>query len=225
MSGTILFGIVYFFLVLFQCTPISEFWVNHPASGKCIAKGPTLGLTYSLAAVNAMADWVLGILPFFIVRGMNMDFKTKMSVIAILAFAAVGSTGTIVRMFYLHTLLDGPDFLYATTDVAIWSTVEPGIGITAASIATLRPLVRAMLVKSGYSSSARASQGDHPFAIASPLRKVRRGYNHTLELSDLVTTHHEGTISHAAGNQNSAGDSNSTGVTTTMTTMAHDGKP
>lgn len=37
------------------------------------------------------------------------------------------------------------DFLYATTDVAIWSCSETGLGITAASCATLRPLFRKWL--------------------------------------------------------------------------------
>ena len=50
-----------------------------------------------------------------------MKLKTKMLVGGILMFAAIGSTGTIVRMFYLHTLMEGPDFLWATTDVAIVS--------------------------------------------------------------------------------------------------------
>ncbi|KAL6708785.1 hypothetical protein ACN47E_002481 [Coniothyrium glycines] len=196
MSGTILFSIVYFFLVLGQCTPISEFWDNHPASDKCIAKGPTLGITYSLAAVNAIADWCLGTLPFFMVRGMNMDFRTKMSVIGILGFAAIGSTGTVVRMFYLHTLLDGPDFLWATTDVAIWSTVEPGIGITAASLATLRPLMRIWFARSSrLASSEQSSRKDIAFARRSRQRGGARGYSHDLALSDLMTTHHEGTIS------------------------------
>lgn len=34
------------------------------------------------------------------------------------------------------------DFLYSTMDVAIWSTVEVGIGIVASAAATLRPLFR-----------------------------------------------------------------------------------
>ena len=40
-------------------------------------------------------------------------------------------------------MADTGDFLYSTMDVAIWSTVEPGIGITASAAATLRPLFRA----------------------------------------------------------------------------------
>ena len=38
--------------------------------------------------------------------------------------------------------MDKDDFLYSTSDVAIWSTVETGLAITAAGVATLRPLLR-----------------------------------------------------------------------------------
>jgi hypothetical protein len=68
---------------------VSEFWNNHPASEKCIPKGPTLGITYALAALNAIADWALGLLPFFIVWGLEMKKKTKFLVAGILAFAAM----------------------------------------------------------------------------------------------------------------------------------------
>jgi hypothetical protein len=34
------------------------------------------------------------------------------------------------------------EFLYTSTYIALWSTVEVGIGISAASLATLRPLVQ-----------------------------------------------------------------------------------
>lgn len=37
---------------------------------------------------------------------------------------------------------DVNEFLYATVDVAIWSTCETGLGIAASSAATLRPLFR-----------------------------------------------------------------------------------
>lgn len=36
---------------------------------------------------------------------------------------------------------DTSDFLYSVTDVAVWSTAETGIGISASCIATLRPLL------------------------------------------------------------------------------------
>lgn len=46
----------------------------------------------------------------------------------------------------LSMLIHGPDVVI---DVSIWSTVEPGIGITAASIATLRPLVQTVMWRLG----------------------------------------------------------------------------
>lgn len=69
------------------------------------------------------------------------------------------SSATIVRFPYLNSLTDIDDFLYATSDVAIWSSVETGIGITAAAVATLRPLLRTFFGSSssapGHGTSAR----------------------------------------------------------------------
>jgi hypothetical protein len=149
-----------------------------------------------VAAVNAAADWAFGTLPFFIVWDLKMKLKTKLLVVGILAFAAIGSTGTVVRMFYLHTLMDGPDFLYATTDVALWSTVEPGIGITAGSIACLRPLFRIWLWRLGLAGPPREHRSRTYYRYNSSQRpKDRRGYRRSLSPSDLVPTEVVGTTS------------------------------
>jgi hypothetical protein len=125
-----------------------------------------------------------------------MKLKTKVLVAGILAFAAIGSTGTVVRMFYLHTLMDGPDFLYATTDVALWSTVEPGIGITAGSIACLRPLFRIWLWRLGLAGPPREHRSRTSYRYNSSQRhKDRRGYRRSLSPSDLVPTEVVGTTS------------------------------
>ena len=191
MAGTVLFGTVYFFLVMLQCIPISEFWLNHPASIKCIPEGPTTGITYALSAVNAFADWSFGILPFFIVWELQMNIRTKMLVAGILAFAAIGSTATVVRMQYIHSLTNGPDFLFATKNVAIWSTVEPGVGITAGSMATLRPLLQTILWRLGLASvpaSARARTPSHPSRSRSKSAQKQHKSPSWLGLSDLVPT-------------------------------------
>ncbi|KAF2110656.1 hypothetical protein BDV96DRAFT_615180 [Lophiotrema nucula] len=202
MVGTVLFGATYFLLVLLQCIPVSEFWKNHPASSKCIPKAPTLGITYALAAVNASADWVFGTLPFFIVWDLQMNLKTKLLVAGILTFAAIGSTGTVVRMKYIHTLTNGPDFLWATTDVAIWSTVEPGIGITATSMATLRPLLQTCLWRMGppaAPSSARPRTSER--SSRSRRRQKRDGYRREFGLADLVPTQEGSTSTTVSGPQ------------------------
>ncbi|CAN9185123.1 unnamed protein product [Alternaria alternata] len=182
------------FYVIANC--LLKFAIGYFYLRVAIERGPTLGITYALAAVNALADWGFGLLPFFIVWGLEMRPKTKVLVASILAFAAIGSTGTVIRMAYIHTLVEGPDFLYATTDVALWSTIEPGIGITAGSIATFRPLVRHCLWKLGLGEAPRHERGRSYYpSVIGQKRKNRRGYRRSLSPSDLVPTEHGGMTS------------------------------
>ena len=63
---------------------------------------------------------------------------------------------TIIRVPYIKVLGLTQDFLFATTDVAIWSTVEPGLGIVAAGAVALRPLFRTF-----YAMSTRNKTSAH----------------------------------------------------------------
>ncbi|KAK1586145.1 uncharacterized protein LY79DRAFT_240866 [Colletotrichum navitas] len=141
MLGTILFGTAFFFLVMFQCTPIPTFWEQSPrVPDKCLSNSVVFITTYTASIINCLADWAFAILPLFILWSLSLPKWTRILAVAILCFAAIGPVATIIQSVYIPTLLDGDDFLWSTTDLALWSTVEPGIGITAASIATLRPL-------------------------------------------------------------------------------------
>lgn len=64
------------------------------------------------------------------------------------------STATLVRIPYLSGLSDVDNFLHSTYQVAIWSTIETGIAISASSLATLRPLFRQFLEVTKLPSSA-----------------------------------------------------------------------
>lgn len=106
------------------------------------------------------------------------------------------SAAVIARFPYLH-LLGKPDFLCKltiplitwpstnlllpgnTTDIAIWSTIEQGLAITASSLATLRPLIKQIAFRlnltskplslgpSGYGSSPRTPGPGTPRAFGS----------------------------------------------------------
>lgn len=89
------------------------------------------------------------------------------------------SVATIVRIPYVHTLGDQDDFLYATSDIAIWSCSETGLGITAACCAVLRPLFREVLASSRFLSSGALSRGhtlNSNTGLPSHTRESRRGY-------------------------------------------------
>ncbi|KAI4853141.1 integral membrane protein [Aureobasidium sp. EXF-8845] len=142
MGATMLIGTIYLFVALFQCTPISFYWDFSPnAKGHCISPLVLVVISYIASVLNGAADFFFGILPIFI--DLNMRRNTKIVVAAILGFAAIGSLSTLVRLPYVKQLgTYKGEFLYTSTYIALWSTVEVGIGISAASLATLRPLVQ-----------------------------------------------------------------------------------
>lgn len=82
-------------------------------------------------------------------------------------------------MPYVHTLGDTEDFLYATTDIAIWSCSETGLGITAACCAVLRPLFRQALA-SGPFLSSKTRFRDLTLPSHGDKRESRRGYKRSL---------------------------------------------
>ena len=86
--------------------------------------------TYTAGALNTVADWTLGTLPIFIVWNLAINRRLKAIVAGILGFAAIGNTATLVRIPFTEGLAQTEDFLWSTSGIALWSTVEVGIGIT-----------------------------------------------------------------------------------------------
>lgn len=147
MISASLFGIAFAAQILAQCEPISFYWsaTRDPSQGHCLNPRVMAGFTYAHAVVSSIGDWTFGILPAFLVSELNVNIRSKISVFLLLAFANIGSIATLIRIRAIHQISASKDFLYETFDLAIWSTVEIGIAIMAASIATYRPLFRSLL--------------------------------------------------------------------------------
>ncbi|TVY40375.1 Satratoxin biosynthesis SC1 cluster protein [Lachnellula occidentalis] len=157
---TEVYCVVFFFLFVFQCTPVNYFWTRYSgATGHCINPIITINAVYAYSAISCWADWTISILPVFLVWNLQMNSRTKVSVACILLVCAIASTATIIRIPYIKGLKNETDFLYAVTDFAIWSTTETGIGITACCAATLRPLFVSFFANKGSSSGSKIYGG------------------------------------------------------------------
>lgn len=64
------------------------------------------------------------------------------------------SIATLIRLKFLADLNEVDDILFAGTDAMVWTLVEPGVAISAASLVTIRPLLRAWKLK-GFESTDR----------------------------------------------------------------------
>ncbi|KAM3074472.1 hypothetical protein ACMFMG_002725 [Clarireedia jacksonii] len=188
--GTGIFGTVYVLVVILQCHPVSGWWMIPERKG-CVSPKVIAYTTYVASGVNAVADWVFGLLPVFIIKDLKMSRRMKITVNGLLSFAAIASISTVIRIPYVGQLKTFDDFLWNTSDFALWSTVEVGVGIVAACCATLRPLLRVFLVKTGqrrpsYNESTRNPNSSRSSRRAGGRNKIyRTGDTDNISMDEL----------------------------------------
>lgn len=177
LGVSIFCGLVFFFVALFQCTPVSYFWTRTGA-GSCISIDIIIDVVYAYSALSIVTDFTFTLLPVYLVWNLQMDRRVKFALIPILSMGCVASCAVAVRMAYLENfhsndflckslLRQSPPFqlftysspmLDSTTDIAIWSQIEMGLAITAGSLATLRPLMKMTLRRLGFTGAEDSNQ-------------------------------------------------------------------
>ncbi|KAH7119835.1 hypothetical protein B0J11DRAFT_71239 [Dendryphion nanum] len=152
MAMSFIAGTVFFFVTMFQCNPISYFWDTDTQDGKCINIEIVIGLGYLYSAFSIISDFTFALLPAFLVWNLQLNRRTKMVLIPLLTMGCIASSAVVARVPYFQNLRNKDDFLWGTVDIAIWSTVEQGLAITAGSLATLRPLFSLILHRFGFNT-------------------------------------------------------------------------
>ncbi|KAJ4319444.1 hypothetical protein N0V84_006346 [Fusarium piperis] len=189
MAVTVLTCVAFFFITLFQCSPISFFWTRQ-APGSCIDVDVIITITYVYSSFTVFCDFTFALLPIAMILKLNMNRRSKIALIPIMLMACVASAAVVVRFVYVKDFKN-PDFLWATLDIAIWSTVEGGLGITAGSLATLRPLFRIIAPHLGFStrgpSILQDSDQHEPRGLSgnSEGTRGRKKYDELFSLTDL----------------------------------------
>lgn len=115
------------------------------------------------------------------------------------AAAFRASASTVIRIPYIYSIRDNNDPLFIFTDLAIWSIIENGLGLSAVSLATLRPLFKKIFSKdyltprqyrkqkqSGYTHADNQGQ----FSLQSTSLH-RRGSHHVRGQSNLLQERRE----------------------------------
>ncbi|KAJ6014741.1 hypothetical protein N7540_009332 [Penicillium herquei] len=146
---TAVVGLVFWFMLTLQCHPVTYFWqrarlyTNPDADvhGHCINLNALVDVAYVYSVTATCCDLTLGLLPVFLVWNLQMSTRTKAALAGILSMGCVASAAVIIRIPYLHDYKD-ENFLYATSNISIWSNVEASLGIAAGSLVTLKPLFR-----------------------------------------------------------------------------------
>ncbi|KAF6812717.1 integral membrane protein [Colletotrichum sojae] len=164
-------SIAFFLIMTFQCMPPSYFWRQlYGDPGSCINLNIVPDATIAHSVISALSDWCIGLLPIALLWNVNLNRRTKALVAVLLSMGMVAGVALIVRIPYVKRLAISADFLYETIDVAIWSVMEPALGIIAASVTSMRPLFQGWGF--GWSSNSKHSR---PSGAAWPDSEGRPG--------------------------------------------------
>jgi len=187
IAVVIVFSIAYFFILVFQCSPVDLFWrqFNDGRLGTCVNVDLVEGSTITHSVISFVADWVLGLLPISLIWNLRLKLTTKISLAAILGLALLAGVATMIRIPYIRILAKEPyEYLLSLAPVAVWAMAEAGLGMIAASAYTLRPLFRS--VQSAIHSSSKK-------------RSVAQDMQHSVQAQDTSSSHDtspRGNLSH-----------------------------
>lgn len=118
MLFSVVCGLVFFFVTIFQCNPVSYFWYKtSQPDGTCIDSGIIAALTYLYSAISVICDFTFALLPLHMIRGLQMNNQTKIALIPILGMGCVASIAVVVRFAYIENFKN-PDFLCKTASNA-----------------------------------------------------------------------------------------------------------
>ncbi|KAF5620197.1 integral membrane protein [Fusarium sp. NRRL 52700] len=141
MSIMIIVTVLALAFVFANCKPFNATW--NPALGTCQKSISLQTVSYIVSAIQMVTDWACAIIPFFIVAGLQMSRRRKVSVIAILGLGVSASIATCIRMPYLkyYDVVKYPnEIAYHLGVISITSNVECCLGIIACSLPPLRKL-------------------------------------------------------------------------------------
>lgn len=140
-----LYALSYFGVAAFGCGNPAKFF-EHTIEGKCVSiPNVTIPMSYVQTALNAAMDWLFVALPINTLWHLNMPRSTKFWASLLIVLGALGSVASLIRLTTVKGLTPGHEFFRQSTSTAVWATIEPGLGIAAASFATLRPMFKRCL--------------------------------------------------------------------------------
>lgn len=85
---TVIGGVAFFFVSLFQCTPIWHYW-DKAGEGHCVDMAIIVDLAYLYSVFSVITDFTFAILPGFVVWQLNLQRRARMTLILLIAMGCM----------------------------------------------------------------------------------------------------------------------------------------
>ncbi|KAF2192261.1 hypothetical protein K469DRAFT_553143 [Zopfia rhizophila CBS 207.26] len=134
-----------FLTILLQCTNLAVQW-DPTAKGTCWGATTLKALGYTNAALNITTDLLFAIIiPIPMILGIQMNRRTKGSIIGILGLGIFATAAALVKVGYLTEYGKTGDWLWDSRNITIWTVLECNIGVIAGNLPTMKPIFRRVL--------------------------------------------------------------------------------
>ncbi|KOC14279.1 hypothetical protein AFLA70_159g002031 [Aspergillus flavus AF70] len=162
----IIFTVACILTLIFQCLPVRAAWdFSLRENARCYSMKTYLSIGEFNSAINIATDFVFATLPAFMFYKVQVNKRTRVSLMGILSLGYFACAAGIVKTVLQSQIFDEPD-PYRDCQYLIWNCVELNVGIIAASFPTIKPLVKSVIgttlsFTSGVRSGKRNGQGYH----------------------------------------------------------------
>ncbi|CAI6338743.1 unnamed protein product [Periconia digitata] len=136
ISATALFGFVSVFA---NCRPFHAFW-DKSIPEQCSFDPMTTMKFYSIP--NIVTDVVMLLVPIPALYRLNISMLAKVGAACTFLISTVGIITAVLRFLVFLNVDVFEDVTYNSISTTSWSIIEPGVYLMAATVPTLRPLVR-----------------------------------------------------------------------------------
>ncbi|OJJ45217.1 hypothetical protein ASPZODRAFT_133842 [Penicilliopsis zonata CBS 506.65] len=173
-------GTLFFFLV---CRPMSGSWDPY-AGAKCSSTETIVIFGLVNTSFNIITDVALAILPIPIIWRLNMKKSVRLYLVGILSLGYLAVAMDIVKTYYQETYTVETDETY-TFSLIFYGFLEDCIGMTAASVPMLKPLVGRVLGL----NSTRDTYYPHGSNSNTPWSQGRSQHNASASASGGMRSH------------------------------------
>ncbi|KAF2128496.1 hypothetical protein P153DRAFT_432134 [Dothidotthia symphoricarpi CBS 119687] len=178
--------------IIFFCRPMQKSWRPY-VEGSCMSPTILDVAGRSVSAYNAFMDVLCAVVPYYLIRSLNIPRKDKRNLIILMGGSILGAFATIMKIVSMSTISNVTDMTHSWSELTIWQLTENHVLIIAGSIPALRPFWRTIVGKytsfrstgqstpSGHLSNKPRGGDFHMLTVGStPSRKSKSGlYSHT----------------------------------------------
>lgn len=180
--------------LLYPCQLVMQFFKG----GNCAKDAMRVDweiITAVWTLITVATDFTYGVLSILAIRRLQLPLKTKIQGAILCGLGSIGGLASLVRFCFLIAKWPSASILGQSVIFTIWTILEPGLGITAAALATLRPLAKKIREIRGRGSEQQSQPQSMQVIERSGARK-QPGILTELELDQQKNDLESGTSSH-----------------------------